>query len=112
STYFSKKLRSTLIYVIFAHISLVNLLDLSFSVLVSLLYVANGTWIFGDDWCKISATVQEFCELYTMLMLMLAAVERAVGLSFDSLLLPNQRPNEQCSFFTTKRVLGRPLISH
>ncbi|VDM75398.1 unnamed protein product [Strongylus vulgaris] len=57
--YTSKKFRTTLIYVVFAHISLVNLLDLSFSVMISLLFVANGNWIFGDEWCKISAAVQE-----------------------------------------------------
>ncbi|VDM75052.1 unnamed protein product [Strongylus vulgaris] len=45
-----------------------------------------------------------------MLLLMLAAVERAVGLSFESQVLVNQRVYERPPFFTIKRVLVLALL--
>ncbi|VDO75071.1 unnamed protein product, partial [Heligmosomoides polygyrus] len=43
----ARKLKTSLIYLMFTHMCLINILDLSFSVLLSLVYIANGTWVFG-----------------------------------------------------------------
>uniref|UniRef100_A0A0K0D326 G_PROTEIN_RECEP_F1_2 domain-containing protein n=1 Tax=Angiostrongylus cantonensis TaxID=6313 RepID=A0A0K0D326_ANGCA len=79
-----RRLRGSPIYLMFCHLSVINLFDLSFSVLLSLLFVANGKWTFGEEWCRVNATVQEFSQIYTLLTLILMSVERAVGLAIDT----------------------------
>uniref|UniRef100_A0A1I7XM82 G_PROTEIN_RECEP_F1_2 domain-containing protein n=1 Tax=Heterorhabditis bacteriophora TaxID=37862 RepID=A0A1I7XM82_HETBA len=102
---FSKKLRESLIYIMYAHISLVNIIDLMFTVLISLIFVANGAWVLGVTWCHINATMQEFCQLYTLLSIMLMAVERAVGVvTGTAALLPNQRGIDDAKLLSGKRI--------
>ncbi|VDM62567.1 unnamed protein product [Angiostrongylus costaricensis] len=101
------RLRGSSIYLLFCHLSVINLLDLSFSVLLSLLFVANGKWTFGEEWCRVNATVQEFCQLYTLLTLILMSVERAVGLAIGTPPTPGAQPLPGKSrLLNSNRIVG------
>ncbi|CAB3399366.1 unnamed protein product [Caenorhabditis bovis] len=79
----------TLINLMYCHLILVNLIDLSFNVLFALLYVANGNWNMSDGWCKFNVGVQMFVHTHTLFVLMLIGVERAIGMSFGWPYIPN-----------------------
>ncbi|CAD6190528.1 unnamed protein product [Caenorhabditis auriculariae] len=72
-------LRQQNIYLMYCHLALINIWDLTFNVFFSLLFVANGSWTMGDRWCSFNAASQQFVQLYTLLFLMLMAAERAFG---------------------------------
>ncbi|KAI1731917.1 7 transmembrane receptor (rhodopsin family) domain-containing protein [Ditylenchus destructor] len=76
----SYKLRNTILYLIFCVQALINLYDVIIIMFVSLLYVANGQWTFGDFMCKLNAWAQQFVFLKTLLSIVLMAIERALGL--------------------------------
>ncbi|KJH44087.1 hypothetical protein DICVIV_09897 [Dictyocaulus viviparus] len=93
----SQKLRSTSLYMLFCHLSVINVLDLSFSVVFSIIFIANDSWILGEQWCRVNTSLQEFCQIYIMLILVLMSVERAAGL-------------EAYSSTPGKRLLARPQL--
>ncbi|KAE9417337.1 hypothetical protein Angca_001968 [Angiostrongylus cantonensis] len=102
----SRRLRGSPIYLMFCHLSVINLFDLSFSVLLSLLFVANGKWTFGEEWCRVNATVQEFSQIYTLLTLILMSVERAVGLAIDTPPTPDAQPlPEKSRLLNSNRIV-------
>ncbi|XGW22909.1 hypothetical protein V3C99_005273 [Haemonchus contortus] len=75
--YASRKLRSLLIYLMFCHIAIINIVDLILAALTSLLNIANGILVLGEKWCRVEAIVQEFCQLYMLMTITLIVVERA-----------------------------------
>jgi hypothetical protein len=48
---------------------------------ISLLYVSNGSWTFGDFVCRLNTWAQEFIGLYSFFIITLMATERALGLT-------------------------------
>ncbi|KAI1725423.1 7 transmembrane receptor (rhodopsin family) domain-containing protein [Ditylenchus destructor] len=76
----SYKLRNTILYLIFCVQALINLYDVITIMFISLLFVANGQWTFGDFMCKLNAWSQQFVFLKTLLSIVLMAIERALGL--------------------------------
>ncbi|KAK5964859.1 G protein-coupled receptor [Trichostrongylus colubriformis] len=108
TVYTSRKMRTSLIYLMFCHIAIINMLDLSLSVLLSLLNIANGIWIFGDGWCRVNATVQEFCQLYMLMTLTVIVVERATELVTEFPMFTHQKIIQ--GILTKKHVLGLSLV--
>ncbi|WKY17309.1 hypothetical protein Q1695_001705 [Nippostrongylus brasiliensis] len=103
--YTSRKLRSSLIYLMFTNICFINLADLSFAILLSLINIANGMWVFDIRWCQINAAVQEFCQLYMLLTIVLIAVERAIGLTTVTYGMSQQQYGYLRWSLTKQRVL-------
>ncbi|CAD5213921.1 unnamed protein product [Bursaphelenchus okinawaensis] len=87
----SYKLRTNLLYLIFVQLGILNLIESIFVMFVSLLYVANNNWVFGELVCKLNATAQEFVFLQSFFVIMLMAVERALGLTTSGRLLLTRR---------------------
>ncbi|CAD5220045.1 unnamed protein product [Bursaphelenchus xylophilus] len=87
----SCKLRANLLYLIFIQLGILNLIESIFVMFVSLLYVANNNWVFGDVVCRINATAQDFVFLQSFFTIMLMAVERALGLTTSGRLLLTRR---------------------
>ncbi|KAI6176454.1 Melanin-concentrating hormone receptor 2 [Aphelenchoides bicaudatus] len=77
----SCKLRSCLLYLIICELAVLNVLDTIFVMFLSLMYVANGSWIFGDGVCRLNTWAQEFISLYSFFLITLMAMERALGLT-------------------------------
>ncbi|GMT35835.1 hypothetical protein PFISCL1PPCAC_27132, partial [Pristionchus fissidentatus] len=75
---FYRKLRVRLLYLFFAHLAALNILSLTFTVLFSLIYVANGDWSMGMGACRMTAMMQQFTQIYTFFSLILMAVERTI----------------------------------
>ncbi|PAV88521.1 hypothetical protein WR25_07903 [Diploscapter pachys] len=76
----SKQLRDTFIYCLFAVSSAINLFDIIFNQLLSLINIANGSWVLNKGWCNFNVVVQQFTQLYTLFFIMLISAERAVGM--------------------------------
>jgi hypothetical protein len=62
-------------------LGILNALDTILIMFVSLLYVANGSWTFGDFICRLNTWAQEFTSLYAFFIITLMAMERALGLT-------------------------------
>ncbi|PAV57296.1 hypothetical protein WR25_23260 [Diploscapter pachys] len=76
----SKQLRDTFIYCLFAVSSAINLFDIIFNQLLSLINIANGSWMLNKGWCNFNVVVQQFTQLYTLFFIMLMSAERAAGM--------------------------------
>ncbi|EFO82798.1 hypothetical protein CRE_00400 [Caenorhabditis remanei] len=75
----TKSFRTT-IYLMYCHLSFVNIIDLSFNIFFALIFVANGNWNLSNGWCTFNVAIQEFVHLHTLLVLMLIGAERALGI--------------------------------
>ena len=61
------------------------IVDVLLIMFISLLYLSNGDWYFGDWLCRVNAWAQQFIFLKTITNLMLMAMERALGLKGNHL---------------------------
>uniref|UniRef100_A0A914DIQ0 G-protein coupled receptors family 1 profile domain-containing protein n=1 Tax=Acrobeloides nanus TaxID=290746 RepID=A0A914DIQ0_9BILA len=108
----SYKLRNCLLYVCFVNIALLNILDTLFIMFISILYLANGQWCFGDILCRINALMQQFIFLKTLLAITLMAMERALGLVANGhrLLAPKYVLTLSLMFTIVASCFAAPLI--
>ncbi|CCD63038.1 G-protein coupled receptors family 1 profile domain-containing protein [Caenorhabditis elegans] len=75
----TKSFRTT-IYLMYCHLSFVNIIDLSFNIFFALIFVANGNWNMSNGWCTFNVAIQEFVHLHTLFVLMIIGAERALGI--------------------------------
>ncbi|EGT30611.1 hypothetical protein CAEBREN_11590 [Caenorhabditis brenneri] len=75
----TKSFRTT-IYLMYCHLSFVNIVDLSFNIFFALIFVANGNWNLSNGWCTFNVAIQEFTHLHTLFVLMIIGAERALGI--------------------------------
>lgn len=76
----SSKLRQVVFNRFLVNVAIVNLLDAMLNMFASLMYVANGEWLFGSVFCRINAATVELFGLEMILGIMLMAIDRAVAL--------------------------------
>uniref|UniRef100_A0A1I7UPY4 G_PROTEIN_RECEP_F1_2 domain-containing protein n=1 Tax=Caenorhabditis tropicalis TaxID=1561998 RepID=A0A1I7UPY4_9PELO len=79
AVFITKSFRTT-IYLMYCHLSFVNIIDLSFNIFFALIFVANGNWYLSNGWCTFNVAIQEFTHLHTLFVLMIIGAERALGI--------------------------------
>lgn len=111
-TPFSYKLRGCLLYLMLCQLSVMNVLDSILIMFVSLLYVSNGSWVFGDFVCRLNTWAQDFISLYSFFIITLMATERALGVTENGRHLISLRYVLLASvlFFTVALCFASPLF--
>lgn len=79
----SYKLRTYVLYLMLCVASFLNILDVVFITFMSLLYIANTTWIFGEALCRMNTFFQQFIFLKMLFVIMIMAMERVAILGFN-----------------------------
>lgn len=109
---FSYKLRSNILYIMLCQLGVLNAIDTIFIMFVSLLYVANGSWTFGDIVCRLNTWAQEFVNLYAFFVITLMAMERALGITDNGrhLITPRYALVFSIIFFTVAICFATPVF--
>uniref|UniRef100_A0AC35ERX2 G-protein coupled receptors family 1 profile domain-containing protein n=1 Tax=Panagrolaimus sp. PS1159 TaxID=55785 RepID=A0AC35ERX2_9BILA len=76
----SYKLRNSILYIMICSAGFVNLVDTILVMFVSVMYIANTTWTFGDGLCRLNAIVQQYTFLKMLFLLVIMAMERTTSL--------------------------------
>uniref|UniRef100_A0AC34QHC5 G-protein coupled receptors family 1 profile domain-containing protein n=1 Tax=Panagrolaimus sp. JU765 TaxID=591449 RepID=A0AC34QHC5_9BILA len=95
----SYKLRTCVLYLSLCVGGIFNIFDAIFITFLSLLYVANTIWNFGDGLCRTNAFFQQFVFLKMIFLIVIMATERVATLS------PNFR-----NYASAKCVVGVQII--
>ncbi|KAE9553711.1 hypothetical protein FO519_003066 [Halicephalobus sp. NKZ332] len=76
----SYKLRTCLLYLTICSAGGINILDSIFVTFLSLLYIANTSWSFGNNLCRVNTFFQQFVTLKMLFLIVIMALERVAAL--------------------------------
>jgi hypothetical protein len=79
----SHKLRSTILYRLFINLAAINLMDTVVDQFASLLYVANGQWLFGAWFCQLNAFTIQLIDFEAFIGIAVIAIDRSIALLID-----------------------------
>ncbi|KAL3095402.1 hypothetical protein niasHS_007501 [Heterodera schachtii] len=109
----SRKLRCSMLYLMFALLALLGLFDILAIMLPSLFCLSyDGHWFFGRLLCRLNAFAQQFVFLASLLSLTLMAMERALGLIGRHLVTVRFFGSLSVLFLVVPFCFAAPLFLH